>query len=62
MKIYIAVIPCDYSSADVAVCYSKEEAEQYIQEHAIRGDTHYCSIIEETVTRVRNPKTTTPHQ
>ena len=49
ITIYIAVIPCDYSSADVEVFETKEEAEQYINDNAIRGDTHYCSVLERKV-------------
>jgi hypothetical protein len=49
IKVYIAVIPCDYQSADASLCYSRDEAQDYINEHAIRGDTHYCSIVEDEV-------------
>lgn len=50
MKVFIAVIPQDYSSAQAELCLSKEEADQFIQEWAVRGETHYCHVQEEEIT------------
>lgn len=50
MKVFIAIIPQDYSSAQAELCLSKEEADCFIQEWAIRGETHYCSIQEAEIT------------
>lgn len=33
MKIYIAIIPCDYNTADVEIFKYKEDAEKYIAEN-----------------------------
>lgn len=49
ITIFIAVLPSDYTSADVEVCETREEAQNYIDEHAPRGDATYCSILERQV-------------
>lgn len=49
MTIWIAVIPQDYSHADVELFESKEEAERYVDDYAIRGDKRYCSILEREI-------------
>ena len=49
MTVFIAVIPQDYSSADVELFEDREDAEQYVKDFAIRGETHYCSVLEREI-------------
>lgn len=49
MTIFIAVIPQDYARADVELFENREEAENYVRENAIRGETHYCSVLEREI-------------
>lgn len=49
MTIYIAVIPHDYARADVELFETRGEARAYVDENAIRDDTHYCSILEREI-------------
>lgn len=56
MTIFIAVIPQDYSTADVELFEDRKEAEEYVRENAIRGDTHYCSVLEREIIFKPEPK------
>lgn len=49
MTIFIAVIPQDYARAEVELFETNDEAQQFIRENAIRGETHYCSVLEREI-------------
>ena len=50
MKIYIAILPWDYTSAEAVAFGSREDAQAFIDDHA-GAQRHYASISEQTVTK-----------
>lgn len=46
MKVFLAIIPGDYMSADVELCGTRAEAEAYIINEVDDKTRPYCSVQE----------------